>query len=84
MTAKFYKNDKIPCGFSNHLMALPETPLGLKDLKRLDISHNQIDCIPEKFLHTCSKLETLEASFNHISKNENLTVLFYSKCKSVS
>ena len=49
-------------------MALPETPLGLKELKRLDISHNQLDCIPEKFLHTCSKLETLEASFNHISK----------------
>ena len=49
-------------------MSLPETPLGLKELKKLDVCHNQIDCIPEKFLHTCSKLEVIEASFNHISE----------------
>lgn len=54
--------------FSNHLMVLPDTPLGLKELKRLDISHNQLDCIPENCLHACSKLEILEASFNYISK----------------
>ena len=53
---------------SNHLIALPDTPLGLKQLKKLDICHNQIDCIPENFLHTCSKLEHLEASFNYISE----------------
>ncbi|KAL3853636.1 hypothetical protein ACJMK2_017166 [Sinanodonta woodiana] len=51
---------------NNRIVSLPETNLGLKELESLNISHNELTCIPENFLRTCAKLKFLDASFNHL------------------
>ena len=51
--------------FSNKLDKLTGS-LGLVSLRRLEVNHNQLKCIPDGFLSACPKLEVLEAAFNEI------------------
>ncbi|KAJ8302247.1 hypothetical protein KUTeg_021234 [Tegillarca granosa] len=48
----------------NEIKVLPDKSLGLKNLKKLYLSHNKINKIPEMFLQDCKELDTLEAAYN--------------------
>lgn len=43
-------------------------PLCLAELKVFDVSKNKLTMISDDLLSACTKLETFNASFNHLSK----------------
>ncbi|XP_041348341.1 leucine-rich repeat serine/threonine-protein kinase 2-like isoform X2 [Gigantopelta aegis] len=51
----------------NNLKSLEGCSLKLPKLKELILSHNEIESIPDSFLSTCQKLETLEALNNKLT-----------------
>jgi hypothetical protein len=52
---------------SNNLDSLSnEAPLGLVNLKKLELNQNNLVEIPEYYLCECSKLDIMEAAFNKI------------------
>lgn len=59
----------------NKIQCLPDAPLILKRLKKLDFSHNYIKQIPEEFLSECNRLEILEAMNNQLGKLCYSTIL---------
>lgn len=44
-------------------------PLCLAEMKVFDVSKNELTMISDGFLSMCTKLETLNASVNHLSKH---------------